>query len=107
MGLQEFLRSSRLHFRRNHTYEIVLDPYDIYRGQFLPRGNYFQRPGKLLCLFPFPMETDPYGDIMENKPGLGKHCRQSLLLKIQFIVKGSVIFYLSFPEHSLPDTCPV
>ena len=83
MSLQEFQRSSRTHFRRNHTCQVVFHVDDIDSCQLTIFYNDFQGTQEALVFLAFPMEVDTDGHIVQFE------CVGNFVhgLEYQFIVK--------------------
>ena len=107
MGLQEFFRGVRAHFRRYDAQQIVLHSDYVYCSKLVLVDYDLQRTCKLLAFLSFPMEihSDRYSVKYEGR--LCKHRRRRLGVEIQLIIKSSVVFDLTFAEDCLTHTSAV
>ncbi len=107
VGLEEFLRGVLAHLGRYDAQEIVLNPDDVHGGEGPVLDDYLQRPGKLLCLTPFPVEALAYRHVVKFKGGLGEECRWSLFLEEELVVESPVIVNLTLAPGSHARPSPV
>ena len=102
--LEELLRGRSTHLRRNHAEKIILDSDDVYGGQHSLLDNDLEGAGECLIFLSFPMEVLSDCDTVEYERGFGKLCGQGLRIKVEFVVQGTVIYYLALTELSLSRT---
>ena len=72
MGLQEFQRGVRVHLRRYHAEQVVLQPYAVDGAYRVALHYEFEAAGETAGDLLLPVESYAYGHVVENEAGLAE-----------------------------------